>query len=67
MGDVLRDHPEAVARWLADQPGAWGYLAGHGVMAARRALGRQLTEEERREVWSLLWHLLTSLRAAPNP
>ncbi len=59
---TVRDHPETVRRWLANEPGSWGYLAGKAVLDYRRRLGRTLTEAERRAVWSLLWGRLTALR-----
>jgi hypothetical protein len=37
------------------RPKAWGALAGHGVAALRARLGRQLTEMERRALWTALW------------
>ena len=43
------------------EPGAWGYLAGQSVAATRRHLGRQLTDPERRMVWSRLWWWLEQL------
>lgn len=59
---VLEAHPELVAAWLANRPGAWGQLAGQAVLAERRRLGRSLTERERRLVWQALWARLTALR-----
>ena len=60
---VLRAHQAQVRGWLADEPGAWGYLAGQAVLAERRRLGRSLTERERRAVWQALWDRLVELRA----
>jgi hypothetical protein len=37
------------------RPKAWGALAGHGVAALRERLGRQLTDAERRALWTALW------------
>lgn len=51
-----------VNAWVANEPGAWGKLAGAGVIAERRALGRPLLENERREVWRRLWALLEARR-----
>jgi hypothetical protein len=48
-------HPDAVGRWRANEPGAWGFLAGQAVLAYRARLGRSLTDAERRQVWSTLW------------
>ena len=59
---VLSEHPEQVDAWLADLPGAWGFLAGQAVLAERRRLGRSLTDGERRAVWQALWDLLTQER-----
>ena len=44
------------------EPGAWGYLAGQAVTATRRHMGRQLTDSERRMVWSRLWWWLEQLK-----
>ena len=62
---VIQAHPDTVVLWLANQPGAWGNLAGQAVLAARRALGRSLTDAERRAVWAVLWGTLTALRRQP--
>ena len=56
---TLASHPAAVERWRANEPGAWGYLAGQGVLAYRARLERQLTDVERRRVWAALWTALT--------
>ena len=37
------------------RPKAWGALAGHGVAALRERLGRQLSDAERRALWTALW------------
>ena len=62
LSRVLAEHGDTVAAWLRDEPGSWGALAGQGVLAARKALGRRLTEAERRVVWQRLWDRLTALR-----
>ena len=59
---TLAAHPEQVAAWLANRPGAWGYLAGQAVLVARREQDRRLSEPERRRVWELLWGRLLALR-----
>ncbi len=64
VDETLARHPDAVARWLAQQPGAWGYLAGQGVLAYRRRLGRRLGEGERRQLWAALWAALEAIRAS---
>jgi hypothetical protein len=56
---TIASHPDAVRRWRANEPGAWGFLAGQGILAYRARLGRRLTETERRQVWSALWTELT--------
>ncbi|MPZ22502.1 MAG: hypothetical protein GEU28_02940 [Dehalococcoidia bacterium] len=65
-GDVARmivaEHPDTVDRWLDDEPGSWGRLAGLAVMEARRRLGRPLAEPERRVVWDRLWRTLEGER-----
>ncbi len=60
---VLAAHPQQVRAWRAGAPGAWGHLAGQGVLAARRRTGRPLTETERRAVWQELWDLLQAARS----
>lgn len=62
---LLEAQPDKVRAWLANEPGAWGFLAGQAVLAERRRLGRTLTERERRTVWQALWDRLCLLRAAP--
>lgn len=63
LASVLVANAETVAAWLRDEPGAWGALAGQAVLAARNALGRRLTQEERRVVWQALWDRLCAHRA----
>ena len=62
VAETVRSNPAAVQRWLANEPGAWGYLAGQGVLAYRRRLGRKLTDDERRTLWAALWRALEGLR-----
>lgn len=62
VAETLAAHPEAVDRWLANQPGAWGFLSGQGILAYRRRLERQLTESERRRLWTVLWNALEARR-----
>jgi hypothetical protein len=62
LRQVLNDHRRKTMAWIDNEPGAWGYLAGQGVAATRRHLGRQLTDAERRMVWSRLWWWLEQLR-----
>lgn len=63
---TLADNPTVVAGWLTGAPKTWGSLAGRAVGAARRTLGRELTEAERRAVWQALWDGLEALRRAPG-
>jgi hypothetical protein len=60
---TLRDNLEKVGSWLRGEAGAWGFLAGQGVTAARRELGRSLTDGERRLVWRRLWWILEQIKA----
>ncbi|GEM_PF-1089737 len=53
-----------VNRWLANDPGSWGFLAGQAVLACRHQAGRTLTDLERRMVWQELWNALTERRRA---
>ena len=64
VAETLAAYPAVVDRWLASQPGAWGFLAGQGVLAARQRLGRRLTDAERRAVWAALWAALVARRRA---
>ncbi len=63
LAPVLAEQAATVDAWLRDEPGSWGALAGQAVLAARRALGRRLTETERRIVWQTLWDRLCERRA----
>ncbi len=60
--ETIAAHPEVVQRWIDNQPGAWGFLAGQGVLAYRRSLGRRLVDAERRALWQALWAKLEALR-----
>ena len=62
LRQVLGENQEKTLAWIRIEPGAWGYLAGQGVTATRRQLGRQLTDAERRMVWSRLWWWLEQLK-----
>ncbi|MGI8550995.1 MAG: hypothetical protein ACR2PL_09450 [Dehalococcoidia bacterium] len=59
---TIAAHTDRVQEWIANRPGAWGYLAGQAVLSCRRELGRGLDENERRLVWSILWQRLLELR-----
>lgn len=63
MLEVIRENPGQVVGWMTDKPGSWGFLAGQGVLACRKNLGRSLSELERRRVWDRLWWLLEQLKA----
>jgi hypothetical protein len=67
LASVLTEQAATVDAWLRDEPGSWGALAGQAVLAARRALGRRLTETERRIVWQALWDRLGERRATDCP
>jgi hypothetical protein len=60
--ETIESHPMEVRRWLANEPGAWGFLAAEGVLAYRRRLGRRLDGAERRLIWASLWAELERLR-----
>ena len=62
LAAVIREHREKVVGWLKDEPGSWGFLAGHAVRACRQQKGAALTDLERRVVWHRLWQLLTRLK-----
>ena len=59
---TLTEQAGLVAAWLRDEPGSWGALAGQAIIATRRALGRSLSDAERRIVWQTLWDHLALLR-----
>ena len=63
--DVLLREQIDVQRWLRDEPGAWGALAGKATIATRELLGRPLSSDERRVVWAVMWSRLVALREAP--
>jgi hypothetical protein len=62
VAEVLQLSSDVVERWRRNEPGAWGHLAGQGVLAYRRRLERPLTDAERRRVWSALWAALQHTR-----
>ena len=59
---VIEAHAPTVERWRANEPGAWGFLAGKGIIAVRQAAGRPLGNAERRLVWQMLWDRLRGIR-----
>lgn len=59
---VLGEHSDRVWAWMRSERGAWGFLAGQGVVATRQHLERQLSDSERRMVWSRLWWWLEQLK-----
>jgi hypothetical protein len=63
---ALAQNEAWVERWLRDEPGAWGRLAGAAVLACRARAGRPLTEAERRRVWAHAWRSLQSRRPRGN-
>ncbi len=71
LQDAVRETVEGnsprVQDWMADRPGAWGFLAGKAVIAYRQRLGRSPTDPERRRVWRLLWETLSALKRRRRP
>ena len=59
---TIEQNNSMVQSWIVNQPGSWGFLAGRAVITYRRALGRPLTDGERRGVWALLWSRLEALK-----
>lgn len=55
VNEAILAHPDQVERWRANEPGAWGFLAGQAVLTYRKRLGRPLTSIERRTMWAALW------------
>ncbi|TMC71997.1 MAG: hypothetical protein E6J13_05825 [Chloroflexi bacterium] len=47
--------PDLARGTRTGRPKAWGALAARGVTALRERLGRPLSDEERRSLWSALW------------
>ncbi len=62
LAAVIAEHVGLVVAWLRDETGSWGALAAQAILATRRALGRSLTDAERRIVWQVLWDQLTAIR-----
>lgn len=63
LDSVIEANEELVRGWMAGAPKTWGPLAGVAVGAVRRSLGRDLTESERRAVWSAMWRRLEEIKA----
>ena len=59
---TIEANPSAVKRWMTPEPGSWGFLAGQAVTGCRSRLRRQLSDEERRLVWDLLWRRLCQMK-----
>lgn len=64
--ETLKVDAETVREWQAGTAKTWGFLAGRAVGRARRSLGRDLTDGERRAVWSALWGRLQALQVAED-
>jgi hypothetical protein len=52
---TVRTWPDLAVGTRTARPKAWGALAGHGVVALRARLGREVTDLERRALWTELW------------
>lgn len=63
LAHVVIDNPEKVLAWVQGKPGAWGFLAGKSVTAARDYVGRTLSDTERRIVWKRMWWWLEEVKA----
>jgi hypothetical protein len=61
LARVISESTDDVRAWSRGQPGKWGVLAGQAIIASKVALGRKLSEDERRLVWASLWEHLTKL------
>jgi hypothetical protein len=53
--ETVQTWPDLALGTRTARPKAWGALAGHGVAALRERVGRQLTDAERRALWTALW------------
>ncbi len=65
LGTVLSEQAATVVAWQRDVPGSWGALAARSVLATRQALGRSLTDAERRIIWQALWDRLGTVPREP--
>jgi hypothetical protein len=52
---TVKTWPDLALGTRTARPKAWGALAGHGVAALRERLGRPLSDNERRALWTALW------------
>ena len=52
---TVRTWPDLAVGTRTARAKAWGALAGHGVVALRARLGREVTDAERRALWTALW------------
>jgi hypothetical protein len=66
VADIIQNNPLVVKRWVAGEPGTWGFLAGKAVLATKEKLGRKLCQSERRVVWGLLWAQLQVIAQQNN-
>lgn len=53
--ETVRAWPDLALGTRTSRPKAWGALAGHGLVALRARLGRELSDAERRAFWAALW------------
>ena len=60
LSKIIKDNPQLVDNWRQGKPGSWGALAAKAVIAAKKHYGRNLTGEERRMVWQVMWNALHS-------
>jgi hypothetical protein len=60
--ETVQTWPDLALGTRTARPKAWGALAGHGIAALRERVGRQLTDAERRALWTALWR-----EAVPPP
>ncbi|HVB96712.1 MAG TPA: hypothetical protein VNG11_03185 [Chloroflexota bacterium] len=65
--DTIASNPRQVEDWLANRPGAWGFLAGQGILAYQNRIGQRLIETQRRQLWSVLWTALEQQKRLRPP
>ena len=53
--ETVQAWPDLVEGTRTGRPKAWGALAAHGVTALRAALGRPVSDDERRRLWAAIW------------
>jgi len=53
--ETVQAWPDLAEGTRTGRPKAWGALAAQGVTALRAALGRPVSDDERRRLWAAIW------------